>query len=401
MKKILFFAAVIAATVLSLPSCKKNQTPETDLSKLWPAADGTTGKMGYIDKTGKFKIPAVYDAASNFFSCGYAKVNVGLMQYYIDKSGNVKYSSKGSLYPFYYNYASVTDENGRDGLLNHSFKYSIFPVFGALGNMSYDGLVAARPAGGRSYGYVDAKGNFKIDTAYADAKIFVDGHAPVAIEKNIVLKWGLIDKKGNYTVEPTYSEIKALGHNRWAVKKGEQWVMIDAQGNTKGAYDYIYGSFDGENLYSACNKDDKWGVVDQDGKEIIAFTYDWIIAFNQGMAAARTYDKDKKVYTGFIIDSKGNVLYSEKADYWKPETPMHNGLILIKTTVGGVTTKKWMDKTGKVIYSWKLQGANLIEDLMVDDYTKWEEMGTRDPQKAPKAENETYEWTPEPFYVVK
>ncbi len=400
MKKILFFAAVIAATVLSLPSCKKNQTPDTDLTKLWPAADATTGKKGYIDKTGNFKIPAVYDETSNFFSCGYAWARVGNMEYYINKSGNVKYTSEGLLFSFYYNYAVEKDKNGRYGLLNHSLTYNILPVFGKLGNMSYDGLVAACPAGGESYGYVDARGNFKIDTAYASAKTFVDGHACVGIEKGIVLKWGLIDKKGNYTVEPTYALAKSLGHNRWAMYQGEQWVMIDAQGNTKGAYLGIEGSIDGENLYNAENKDHKWGVVDQDGKEVIPFTYERIYQFNQGMAAARTYEKDS-TYTGSIIDKKGKVLYSEKADEWDPETPMHNGLILIKTTVGDVTTKKWMDKTGKVIYSWKLQGANLIEDLMVDDYRKWEEMGTRDPQKAPKAENETFEWTPEPFYVVK
>lgn len=394
MKKILFFAAVIAATVLSLPSCKKNQTPDTDLSKLWPAADATTGKVGYIDKMGKFKIPAVYDGASNFFSCGYAKVNVGEMQYYIDKFGNVKYSSERYLGPFYYNYATVTDKNGRCGLLNTIFKYSIDPVFNNLKSMSYDGLVAARPAGGGSYGYVDAKGIFKIDTAYASAKTFVDGHAPVAIAKDIVLKWGLIDKKGNYTVEPTYLEINALGHNRWAVRQDNEWVMIDAQGNTKGAYRKIMGSVDGVNLFTAQNKDGKCGVVDQDGKEVIPFMYDGMVVFNQGMAAAITVNKDL-TYTGSIIDSKGNVLYSEKADKWEPQTPMHNGLILIKTTVGGVITKKWMDKTGKVIYSWKPQW----EDLIVEDLSGWDKFIL--PQRAPKAENETYEWTSEPFYVVK
>lgn len=43
-------------------------------------------KWGYIDKTGKEVIPAIYDSAESFYS-EYAKVSIGGIYFYIDKKG--------------------------------------------------------------------------------------------------------------------------------------------------------------------------------------------------------------------------------------------------------------------------------------------------------------------------
>ncbi len=378
MKKLLLSAAVIAATVLSLSGCKKNQTPITDTTKLWPAYDANTEKYGYIDNKGQFKIPAIYDDASNFFSCGYAVVTMGESQSFIDTKGNVKYTTQnGELDPFYYNYA-VVYENSKYGLMNRSFKYSIYSTFDVMGNMSADGLIVAQAAGANLLGFYDAKGNVKISPLYKSASGFLDGHAAVTTDGE---RWGIIDKSGKFTVQPTYDHIYALGAGRWSAysSKSNGYTLIDAKGTTKGFFKGLYGSYDNEPIFTVRNDQGKYGVIDGNGKQLIPYQYDGIDDFCEGVCAA--YNEGNDSETMFLIDKKGNVLYSESnAD---AETPMHNGLILVSTynSKTGKETYKWMDKKGQMIYSWTFDGY-------------------RAPARAPKV-GKNNEWTPEPFFVLK
>ena len=49
--------------------------------------DHGTAQMGFIDKAGKWLIPAIYDASSERFSGGLAHVYVGGEERYIDPTG--------------------------------------------------------------------------------------------------------------------------------------------------------------------------------------------------------------------------------------------------------------------------------------------------------------------------
>lgn len=344
---------------------------------MWPAYDVNTEKYGYIDNKGQFKIPAIYDMASNFFSCGYAVVYMGETASFIDTKGNIKYTTQnGKLDPFYYNYA-VVYENGKYGLLNKQFKYSIQPIFDVLGTMSIDGLICGQPAGGNLLGFYDAKGNNKITPLYKEAYAFYDGHASVTTDGS---KWGLIDKAGKFTVQPTYDKLYTFGSGRWGgySSKSEGVSLIDAKGNVKGFFTNIGASYDGGPLLTVMNDKGKWGVIDQDGKQLIPYQYDAIDDFCEGVCAA--YNEGDDSETMLLIDKKGNVLYSESNA--EAETPMHNGLILV-STYNSKTGKKsytWMDKKGQMIYSWTFDGY-------------------RAPARAPKA-NKNSEWTPEPFFVL-
>lgn len=379
MKKLLLSAAVIAATVLSLSGCKNNQTPETDTTKLWPAYDSNAKKFGYIDNKGTFKVPAMYDEASNFFSCGYALVSIGSTEYFIDQKGNMKYTAQKeeSLNPFYYNYATIY-KDGKYGLMDRSFKYSINPFFSYLGYMSINGLIAAKQTSDGKYGYVDAKGKSKISPMYEYASTFVDGYAVASMDGS---KYGIIDKAGKYAIQPTYRSIRTLGNGRWAVKteSDDNYSLIDIKGNMKGVFDNIYSSFDNEPIFIVENSDGKWGVADKDGKLLVSYQYDDLDSFSEGIADAYTEGNDSE--TMLLIDKKGNVLYSEANAYVYQS--MHNGLILVVSydNKTGKETYKWMDKKGQIAYSWTFG----------NDY--------KAPARAPKAKNN--EWTPEPFFVLK
>lgn len=378
MKKILLSAAVIAATVLSLSGCKNHQTPITDTTKLWPAYDVNTEKFGYIDQNGKFKIPAIYDEASNFFSCGYALVYMGENQCFIDKKGNMKHSiQKGDLYPFYYNYAKIY-ENGKYGLLDKNFKYSIYTIYDVMGTMSADGLIVGQAAGSNLLGFYDAKGNNKISPLYKSTQGFLDGHAAVTMDGN---KWGLIDKTGTFTVQPIYDYMCTLGAGRWGAYSDASngYSLIDAKGTIKGFFKNIYSSYDNEPIFTVRNDQGKYGVIDKDGKQLIPYQYDDIDDFCEGICAA--YNENNESETMLLIDKKGNVLYSESDAY--AYTPMHNGLILIvqEDSKTGKETYKWMDIKGKIVYTWTYG----------DKY--------KAPARAPKVENNNLD--PEPFFVLK
>lgn len=379
MKKLLLSAAVIAATVLSLSGCKNNQTPYTDTTKLWPAYDSNAKKFGYIDNKGTFKVPAMYDEASNFFSCGYAVVSIGNTEYFIDTKGNMKYTAQKeeSLNPFYYNYATIY-KDGKWGLMDRSFKYSINPFFSDLGYMSINGLISAKQNSDGKYGYVDAKGKSKISPMYEYASTFVDGYAVATIDGS---KYGIIDKAGNFAIPATYYGIKTLGNGRWAVRteNSDNYSLIDIKANMKGVFNNIYASYDNEPIFIVENSDGKWGVADKDGKLLVSYQYDDLSSFSEGIADA--YTEGNNGTTMNLIDKKGNVIYSESNAYVYQS--MHNGLILVVSydNKTGKETYKWMDKKGQIAYSWTF-GVNNA------------------PARAPKAAK-AQEWTPEPFFVLK
>jgi len=372
MKNYVFLTAVATVLVLCLSGCKKQQTPYTDTTKLWPAYDMNAKKYGYIDKSGTFKISAIYSSASNFFSCGYAQVSMEESECYIDTKGGIKYSSTtATLRPFFYNYALIYDNN-KYGMLDKNFNLSIPCMYYKLLRMSYDGLVASELNDESLCGYVDAKGQTKISATFYSIKTFDNGYAVASVDGE---KYGLIDKSGKFVVQPSYDEIYSLGKARWAAysNSSEGYFMIDAKGNTKGFYKDLLGSEDDDNLFCFENSNGKCGVVDKEGKEIISATYDYIGSFSQGYAAAYIDDMF------YIIDKKGSVVYSEaKAEAY---TSMHNDLILVVSYASDDYVYKWMDKKGSTIYTWTFKSS----------------------KKAPARKSlktEEKEWTPEQYFVL-
>lgn len=54
----------------------------------------------------------------------------------------------------------------------------------------------------KKWGYINKKGEYKIQPQFDKAHVFEEGLAAVMIEK----KWGYVDKKGKYVINPQYSE---------------------------------------------------------------------------------------------------------------------------------------------------------------------------------------------------
>lgn len=139
--------------------------------------DDLSEKYGYIDRYGKLIIPYQYNEAANF-SNGLALVKNDRNQYeYIDKTGKVKIDA--SKY-----------------LSGESFSEGLAAV-----------AVQDKENSKIAYGYIDTKGNMKIEPRYARAYRFSEGLAKVATGRSInEYSIGYIDVTGAYKIGPAAND---------------------------------------------------------------------------------------------------------------------------------------------------------------------------------------------------
>lgn len=341
MKQLRFLLGMLPLLALLLVGCEES-TPETDTTKLWPAGNGE--KYGYINKKGKMVIAANYDWAATF-SCGYACVDAGGQQYFIDKKGKMQNGmSFDEAQEHFYNDYLVFALNGRCGLMNKKFDYQIQPIYSFLGNMR-DGLACASLSE-EKWGYVDKSGKMVIAEMYADCNDFIDGLGPVMNEGK---KWGCVNRKGEYVVSPIYDYISPFSSSMAMFEKNGKWGFLNASGKEviPAMYDDADSFFE-NNLAPVC-RNDKWGYVNKKGDVVIPLSYDYAEAFSEGYAVVTSNGND------IVIDTKGNVVFTLPKDFvsW---SFFHNGLLLIckiEEEFGiGKTEYRYVDTKGNMVYAW-------------------------------------------------
>jgi len=150
------------------------------------AAVGSTGKMGYIDKTGEIVIPLRYNRAYPFRE-GLAAVQKDWRWGYLDAQGNV-------VIPFQYDEA-------------YEFSGGLAPV--EKDNKWY---------------VIDRSGNVRLETEYDYISAFREGMAIVQIagrEYGGDFRYNLIDSSGNLLFKRDYDEIGPIGEGCIFVREEE------------------------------------------------------------------------------------------------------------------------------------------------------------------------------------
>ena len=157
------------------------------------AAVRKDGKWGFIDKTNRLVIPAIYDNA-NAFSEGFAAVEKDGKWGFIDKAGNV-------MIPLNYDWVDSFSE----------------------------GLATVRTGdwnnwGNMKYGFIDKTGNVIIPLNYDWALSFSDGLATVRKGGNWYdYKYGFMDKTGRLVVPMIYDSVSSFSEGIVIAEKREQW----------------------------------------------------------------------------------------------------------------------------------------------------------------------------------
>ncbi|HVZ98378.1 MAG TPA: WG repeat-containing protein [Chitinophagaceae bacterium] len=156
------------------------------------------------------------------------------------------------------------------------------------------------------------------------------------------LKYGFIDKTGKEIIPPEYSIASGFSEGLAAVAvfEGNEiiWRYIDATGreaivcNRKGIFAY---PFSGGFARILLKDENKWGLIDKAGKELVPPKYDEIGDFSEGMAAVKLNDK-----YGYI-DTTGKEVIQCKYNYAGPFR-LGGGLVMTSDN-----KMLHVDKTGK------------------------------------------------------
>jgi hypothetical protein len=193
---------------------KNNQDPDR-------YGDVTIESYGYIDRTGKLKIPAQFSEASNF-SEGLAAVRIIAKQDgesslygYIDRTGNSiiapQFTSAGK---FSGGFAPVVALDGNGGYIDRRGQMVLKLKYASVGEFS-EGLAPVGIETKRSeydkqkYGYINQQGRLIIPFKFRTAGKFSQGLALAELPNNGTR--GYINKLGKFTIKNQQLDIYSAG----------------------------------------------------------------------------------------------------------------------------------------------------------------------------------------------
>ena len=269
------------------------------------------GRDGFLNESGQITIPIQYDLASDFQN-GRAVVQKDGKYGMVDRDGNacvpIQYTQMDVEFepgtPIYAEY------NGKFGFIDETGKTVIPFIYSNVNMIGFnEGLCGVQADG--PYGFINEKGETVIPFDIRFAGHFKEKVAQVHNGD----KWGLMTRDGTVPLGYIFDEIGwSMNESVIAVCKDGKWAL--SNGNEM-LTEFKYDGFDmymAEGLISAL-KEDKWGYLDNQGKEAIPCRYESASRFSEGLAAVSQNGK-----YGFI-DRGGKLVlpftYDGADSFWK------------------------------------------------------------------------------------
>lgn len=176
-----------------------------------------------------------------------------------------------------------------------------------------------------------------VQPKYEDAgSYFGNEKAEVAFVK-LGGKWGLINKAGQFIVQPIYDRFKGASSTSKFVQRNNKWGLIGSDGKeiVSPKYDSVGSGFYDE--LAAVSIGGKWGYIDEKGNEVIPLVYEYVSAFDDGIAlAAYDWDQSSEIVAAFIDTTGATVAHMPpNMSYpWDVEgNPVFNeGLLWVEST---------------------------------------------------------------------
>lgn len=361
---IILFLALLICNACEEPI---SSNPKEDNTKLWPAADESGERFGFINQKGEMVIPAQYYMAY-YFSGGVATVvTTDNKAQFIDKKGNVVFTL-----PAGYNCDPYICNGGRlfwsglyYGMYDENFNITIPELFNhKLGPMSKEGLVYFRKFDGE--GFYNRKGEVVLynpfdsitgmpkEYTYADDS-FHEGREIVMASPGGY--YGAINTRGELVIDTAYLHLHYAGNGLFAYKlpSGDYnyYGLMDIDGNklSEQIYKQVYYDADGDNgLVPITDENNNVCYVDRTGTKVIQTSFrGYSYPYHEGVAWANILDLSESRMADVLLDTDGNIL-------WKVErggrffSVMHNGLCIIEED----SIMKYVDKSKNCVYSWKM-----------------------------------------------
>jgi len=275
-KRILVLPILILVT---LNACKQNSTdtglPNFDYKLI---AVKQSDKWGYVDKNGKMLIAPKYNRAYPF-SDGLALVLGENNKWgYIDQKGNyVVQPQYANASCFSEHLAFVTQPGGYIQCIGTEGK-TIFDLKDATFASHFSEGMAVVEIDGK-FGFIDKTGKIVIKPKFLHAADFSDGLAKISIKNDLREDiYGFVDKEGKQVIEPQFMNAGSFEEGRCAVENGSgQMGYINKKGDYVKDPKFKYASYFSEG--HAVVEDDRFGYINEEGKEVDLLNYDYCRAF--------------------------------------------------------------------------------------------------------------------------
>jgi hypothetical protein len=293
--------------------------------------------VGYIDRQEQWAIEPQFEKGYEFFR-GVARVVIEGRYGLINREGDLILKPKYDQIKAFDLYGLAVYSTGKDevkyGVLNLRGEAVTKPVFLSI-DAFQEGMAAVKLRDG--YGYIDTTGRMVIPAVYSLASGFSEGRAAVQFERecgyiaatgdqvvpfqfskcmdfeggkaivyNGIRRAGLVDRNGELVLEPSVTRLLKFQEGRGLVRdEAYRFYFITEQANLYDGYYQKASAF--QHGIAVVQVDDKWGVINRQGIEVIPPKYDKIGSFENGYAKVRI-----KGFNG-LINVNGELI--AQADY--------------------------------------------------------------------------------------
>ncbi len=255
-----------------------------------------SGKLGYIDETGKIQVPLIYESGFHF-SDGLAAVRIAHREWgFVDPSGTLVIPADFDYVRDFHDGYAVVEQNDKWGIINKRGEFTVKPTYERIGKMR-EGAASFTIA--KKSGLMAANGTILVPPKYDHLSPPKDGWCIVKSKDRYLF----IDTKGKVVFDP----IK-IGNIAWEFNEGVTPIRVQvrkARGKRKASY--------------------RWGYIDKKGKMIIKPKYVRAHRFSEGLASVET---DMRM--GFLFgyaDAKGKLVIKPQ---WHHTEEFSEGLAVVK-----------------------------------------------------------------------
>ena len=235
------------------------------------SAVGEEGRVGIVDSANHTLIPTHYDLITPLIGMDFFEIQLNHKTGICTRAGNVIISPT---YDFF------TDAGEQNLIVQDSNSQAMFSLTGRqltpFKYMVIDGYQyrRAKMRVGDLFGYLDPQGQEIIPPSYQLNLPFSEGQASAELND----KWGSIDTAGKWVVAPAFDYLGSLDRGASTAKLHDKWGLVDRSGKQLTTFDYqkIVRVRQGAII---AGKNDKWTILSPAGRQLTAVDYDTIMTF--------------------------------------------------------------------------------------------------------------------------
>ncbi len=263
------------------------------------------GEWGLINKVGKYFLKPKYSKITKFSEHGTAVVRMGSSNFkygLINRTGNILTNKKYKRIGIFSEGMAPVRHKGLYGFINSRGKLVIEPRYSKISGF-HNGRAMVQREG--ECGYVNKRGEEVIDLEYSKCLDFAEDRAVVY---HGYRQGGIIDTMGQYIVDPNVNRLLDFSNGHGLVRDQHyRFYYISEGSHQSDAYYQQAGEF--RYGVAVVQKNDKWGIINQRGIEVIPPKYDKIEAFKDGYAIIRI-----KRFSG-LTNLNGEIIIQPEYEY--------------------------------------------------------------------------------------